>query len=445
MPFADMWDGLFDLMPVPFDIGYNFGSDYYNRLVPSTREEYDQAQTRVLTAFFLREIRKGRIGCRGFVAGAVPMDHWPRLMERAARAANLIAMSLGYDHYDVTIPTFADTDIDGITLVTPYSFTTPERTFNEFPTLDVNTIPCLADIKNCHPAAFFYYLSLQMGSRFDAALSYVLEDTLDGATVTLYTRAAQNRVRRLSDAAAMIADYVGELWLTVGGPSSNMSEDYHRAVREGRTIFGRMGYSGVIKRLMETMDCTYDQAKTIFGRMGYNGRVASVMRDRGFTNEEDARNHIGVECYAATILAIMGFFGCNEKEARSMLGKEGGTASGEARRIDDDREECEIEGCRRLQASMSNPLCQVCNRERNKKRKSGEIEKEINRCIMCGRTEDECTFSTKAYCRRCYHTEDGKMHRAARKKETVVLCDEPGCNRKAFRGGKCKVCRSRIG
>jgi hypothetical protein len=176
VPFADMWDGLFDLMPVPFDIGYNFGSDYYNPLVPSTREEYDQAQTRVLTAFFLSEIRKGRIGCRCLVTGAVPMNHWPRLMERAARAANLIAMSLGYDHYDVMIPTFADTDINGITLVTPYSFTTPERTFNEFPTLDVNTIPCLVDIKNCHPAAFFYHLSLQMGSRFDAALSYVLED-----------------------------------------------------------------------------------------------------------------------------------------------------------------------------------------------------------------------------------------------------------------------------
>jgi hypothetical protein len=326
----------------------------------------------------------------------------------------------------------------------------------------------------------------------------------------------------------MIADYVGELWLTVGGPSSNMSEDYHRAVREGRTIFGRMGYAGVMKRLMETWDCTYDQAKTIFGRMGYDGRVAivmrdhglseedarshigshaydgrvasvmrdrgftneedarshigshaydgrvasvmrdhgftneenarshigshaydgrvaSVMRDRGFTNEEDARSHIGEVGYAAAILAIMGFFGCNEKEARSMFGKEAGTASGEARRIDDDREECEIEGCRRLQASMSNPLCQVCTRERNMKRKSGEIEKEINRCIMCERTEDEYAFKSKAYCRRCYDTEDGKMHRAARKKETVVLCDESGCNRKAHRGGKCKMCKSRIG
>jgi hypothetical protein len=286
VPFADMWDGLFDLMPVPFDIGYNFGSDYYNTLVPTSREEYDQAQTRVLTAFFLSEIMKGRIGCRCLVTGAVPIDHWPTYIERATRAANLIAMPLGYDHYDVTIPTFADTDTDGITLVTPYSFTTPERTFNEFPTLDVNTIPCQADIKNCHPAAFFYYLLLQMGSRFDAALSYVLEDILDGATVRLYTRAAQNNERRLSDAAAMIADYDGEMWLTIGGPSSNMSEDYHRAVREGRTIFGRMGYEGVIKRLMDIWDCTFEQAKTIFGRMGYDARVVNVMRDRGLSEEE---------------------------------------------------------------------------------------------------------------------------------------------------------------
>ena len=96
VPFADMWDGLFDLMPVPFDIGYNFGSDYYNDLVPTFREEYDQAQTRVVTAFFLSEIRKGRIGCRGLVTGAVPMDRWPTYIERATRAANLIAMSLGY-------------------------------------------------------------------------------------------------------------------------------------------------------------------------------------------------------------------------------------------------------------------------------------------------------------------------------------------------------------
>jgi len=468
VPFADMWDGLFDLMPVPFDIGYNFGSDYYNDLVPTFREEYDQAQTRVVTAFFLSEIRKGQIGCRGLVTGAVPMDRWPTYIERATRAANLIAMSLGYDHYDVTIPTFADTDTNGITLVTPYSFTTPERRFNEFPTLDVNIIPCLAVIKNCHPAAFFYNLSLQMGSRFDAALSYVLEDILDGATVRLYTRAAQNNERRLSDAAAMIADYDGEMWLTIGGPSSNMSEDYHRAVREGRTIFGRMGYEGVIKRLMEIWDCTFEQAKRIFGQMGYEGRVAIVMRDRGLSeegarsyigehayegrvnnvmrehdlSEEDARRHIGNMSYAATILAIMGFFVCNEETAKFMFAKQGSKAAADQRRIADNRKECETKGCDRLQSTQTNPLCQQCTGKEAKKRKSEEIENKVKRCIMplCGRTDDEYAFKTKEYCKMCYKTEAGKKHRADRKREMFVLCSEPGCDNKAWKAGKCESC-----
>jgi hypothetical protein len=152
-------------MPASKDIGYNFGRDYYNNLGLTSREDYDRAQIRILTGFFLGEIRLGRTGCRFLVTGVNPIDHWPRYLQGAARAANLIAMSFGYTHYDVTIPSF-----DEEALVTPYSFTTPERTFTN-PIRDVPSIPPTERIKNCHPAAFFYNLSLQMGSRFAAALS----------------------------------------------------------------------------------------------------------------------------------------------------------------------------------------------------------------------------------------------------------------------------------
>jgi ribosomal protein L24 len=198
-----------------------------------------------------------------------------------------------------------------------------------------------------------------------------------------------------------------------------------------------MGYEGVIKRLMDIWDCTFEQAKTIFGRMGYEGRVASVMRDHGFTNEEEARTHIGHTCYAATILAIMGFFGCNEKKARSMFGESGGKAKGKITRVDDERKECTIEGCNRIQERLSNPLCKKCKAE---KRKSEETEVKIKRCVMCGETEDDRIFSTKEYCKKCYKSVAGKRHREERKEEMFVLCSVPGCTCKASKGGKCALC-----
>jgi hypothetical protein len=342
--FADMWDGTFDLMPVPQDIGYNFGRDYYNNLVPISREEYDQAQIRILTSFFLVEIRLGRTGCRCLPTGVEPINRWPSLIERAARAANLIAMSFGYDHYDVTIPSFNDE-----ALVTPYSFTTPE---------------------------------------------------------------------------------------TVGGPLSNMSQEYRDAVAEGRRIWGRMGYAAVINRLIEIWDCTYEQAKTIFGQMGYAGRVNRVMRDRNLS-EEDARSRIGRDCYSATILAIMGFFGCSIEKARSMFSEMGS----EARRIKDGRKECRTEGCKHLQATLNNPLCQQCTSKEARKRKSGEIEIKTRHCLMCGKSEDDRTFKGKTeYCKSCYNKPEGKEHRNKRKAELFVPCKESGCNCRAYKDGKCETC-----
>jgi hypothetical protein len=181
-------------------------------------------------------------------------------------------------------------------------------------------------------------------------------------------------------------------------------------------------------------------ARSYIAEVGYNGRVANVMRDCGITNEEEARSYIGEVSYAATILAIMAFFSCNEKKARSMFAESGGKASGENRRISDSRKECATKGCNRLQKTQNTPLCQVCSKEMNKKRKSEEVENEINRCVMCGRTDNECYFKTKVYCERCYRSDKGKTHRKERKKETKVLCDEPDCNRTAVTGGKCRRC-----
>ena len=70
-----MWDGFFDLMPVKFKIGYNFGEDYYNynTLGNSRRNEYENTQINVLTSFFLTEMKKGRTFCHWFIGGNQPM------------------------------------------------------------------------------------------------------------------------------------------------------------------------------------------------------------------------------------------------------------------------------------------------------------------------------------------------------------------------------------
>ena len=165
-----------------------------------------------------------------------------------------------------------------------------------------------------------------------------------------------------------------------------------------------------------------EEARSYIGEHAYEGRVNNVMRDHGLS-EEDARTHIGHTCYAATILAIMGFFMCDEKTAKSMFGKLGSKAAAVARRIKDGRKECETKGCDHLQSTQTNPLCQQCTGKEAKKRKSEEIEIKVKRCIMplCGRTDDEYAFKTKEYCKRCYNTEAGKKHRQIGK-EKCLFC-----------------------
>jgi hypothetical protein len=308
-----------------------------------------------------------------------------------------------------------------------------------------------------------------MGSRFDAALSYVFENVLNGATVSLYTRAAENHVRRNSDAAAVMANWSGDMWVTVGGSIDNMSQEYRDAVAEGRSIWGRMGYTAVINRIIEIWDCTPEQAATIFGQMGYAGRVAKAMTDLGLSEagarshigregyagrvnnvmrdhdlpEEEARSRIGMGGYSATILAIMGVFGCSIEEARSKFAGMGGKKTAEASRIKDDRKQCQTDGCQNFQKTLNNPLCDRCTRDKTKKIKSGEIKIEIKerRCIMCGESDKDRSFKGKTpYCRSCYGKPEGKLHRKQRKKELYVQCSESGCTCMAWKDGKCEQC-----
>jgi len=166
----------------------------------------------------------------------------------------------------------------------------------------------------------------------------------------------------------------------------------------------------------------------------------------------------------------MGFFCCSEEKARSIFGTLGGNArvagaglhsrrlgrvsmsmeesrakataaSADAKRIYDGRVLCQTTNCNHTQRTPNNPFCKACSKENNKKRKSNEIEIEKKCCLICGRTEDEAVFHTKVYCRSCYKKPEGKEHRERVKRETNIICDERGCNKIAYKGGKCRCCQ----
>ena len=110
------------------------------------------------------------------------------LIQRAARAANLISSAFGRGHYDVTMPAYEESSFfyEG-SHVTLHSITTPGRTNPKISSLDVPPLPPLDVCSTCHPAAYFYFLTDQMVSRFDAGLEYVVKGILDGASLSLYT------------------------------------------------------------------------------------------------------------------------------------------------------------------------------------------------------------------------------------------------------------------
>ena len=260
----------------------------------------------------------------------------------------------------------------------------------------------------------------------EGARSYIGEHAYEGRVAIVM------RDRGLSEEGAR--SYIGEH--AYEGRVAIVMRDRGLSEEGARSYIGEHAYEGRVNNVMRDRGLSEEGARSYIGRHAYDGRVNNVMRDHGLS-EEAARTHIGHTCYAATILAIMGFFGCNEKKARSMFAESGGKAKGKITRIDDERKECTIEGCNRIQERLTNPLCKKCKAI---KRKSEETEVKIKRCVMCGRTDDEYTFSTKEYCAICYHTEAGKKHRADRKKEMFVLCSVPGCTCKASKGGKCVSC-----
>lgn len=204
-----------------------------------------------------------------------------------------------------------------------------------------------------------------------------------------------------------------------------------------------MGYDGRVSNVMRDENLSEEDARSFIGRDAYNGQVSNVMRDENLS-EEDARSFIGRDSYAATsIIAIMVFFCCSEKEAKSIFGKVGGEASGAARRVVDERVLCRIPDCKCLQNSLNNPFCRQCTQKNNQKRKLCKIVLiEKKHCLMCGRTEDDVAFATKDYCGVCYKKPEGKVHRKQVKKDTKVLCNEPGCDNIAYKGGKCQTCHN---
>jgi hypothetical protein len=105
-----------------------------------------------------------------------------------------------------------------------------------------------------------------------------------------------------------------------------MCVDYHRPVRAGKLIFGKMGYNAVIEQIMECMECTFDQAKIFFGQMGNAAYVDKIMREYGCTYEEVKKN-ISHKCYDATMIAIMGFFGCTFVMAQTIFDRKGAAVS----------------------------------------------------------------------------------------------------------------------
>jgi hypothetical protein len=102
--------------------------------------------------------------------------------------------------------------------------------------------------------------------------------------------------------------------------------------------------------------------------------------------------------------------------------------------IVDGRESC-INGCGRLQVTATNPLCQACNTEKNKRKRE---EDEKSRARICAECDEEIVGRmTKGCCNPCYqrrHRKTGRVIDPATK-----LCTHlSGCDNKEYMGGLCR-------
>ena len=112
----------------------------------------------------------------------------------------------------------------------------------------------------------------------------------------------------------------------------------------------------------------------------------------------------------------------NRLERFPMTLSDAGRIGGNVRAIDDGRELCII-GCGRLQLTATNPLCSICNTEKNKRKKEEDEKSGTMICAECDK--DIVGRVVKGCCNPCYqrqHKVTGRVIDPAKQCTHVSVC-----------------------
>ena len=123
----------------------------------------------------------------------------------------------------------------------------------------------------------------------------------------------------------------------------------------------------------------------------------------------------------------------NRLERFPMTLSDAGRIGGNVRAIDDGRELCII-GCGRLQLTATNPLCSICNTEKNKRKKEEDEKSGTMICAECDK--DIVGRVVKGCCNPCYqrrHSKTGRVIDPAKQCTHVSVCSN-----KRYMGGLCQ-------
>jgi hypothetical protein len=104
-----------------------------------------------------------------------------------------------------------------------------------------------------------------------------------------------------------------------------------------------------------------------------------------------------------------------------------------ARTIVDDRGLCETPGCQNRQVTATNPLCQTCVTEKNKRKREADEESGARMCAECGK---EASKMINGYCVPCY---DRQYRKTGRVVDPTKTCTHvSGCNNKRYMDRLCQ-------
>ena len=99
-----------------------------------------------------------------------------------------------------------------------------------------------------------------------------------------------------------------------------------------------------------------------------------------------------------------------------------------ARTIVDDRGLCETPGCQNRQVTATNPLCQYCVTEKNKRKREADEESGARMCAECGK--EVVGQMKKGCCQKCYNRQYAQTGRVV--DPTKTCTHESGCKNKRY-------------